>query len=48
MIVNSRTGGAGSHIREGCDGADRHPAQRGVGACAPYGFTPVDPVVLAR
>ncbi|MDP9681900.1 hypothetical protein J2S47_002402 [Streptomyces griseoviridis] len=28
--------------------ADRRPVQRGVGACAPYDFTPVDPVVLAR
>ncbi|MBB5079260.1 hypothetical protein [Nonomuraea endophytica] len=48
ILINSQTGGAGFQICKGYNGTDCYPVLRGVGAYAPYDFTPINSIVLVR
>ncbi|MFI6503864.1 hypothetical protein [Nonomuraea typhae] len=48
VLINNQTGGAGFQICKGYNGADCYPVLRGVGAYAPYDFTPINSIVLVR
>ncbi|WP_219825948.1 hypothetical protein [Nonomuraea typhae] len=48
VLINHQTGGAGFQICKGYNGTDCYPVLRGVGAYAPYDFTPINSIVLVR